>query len=501
MDTVPSHGSDADDISETGEQLVEQAGYHEELRRSLQSFSMFAIAFSVISITTGIFLNYGFGLKWFGPASIWTWPIVAVGNMMIALIVAELGTRIPLAGYAYQWSSRLVNSTYGWFVGFAGLLYMAVGGGAVMLVAAGPLLLSEFDVSAATHPHLNLAVSIIMMVVATVANIISVQFSARVNNIAVFTEIVGTLVFSVLLIVLWGLQTKHTPYGFSILTSTQRVTSSPAMYSFVLAGMLGAFTLIGFELAADMSEDAVNPRHSVPRAVIYGLLISAVLGFVTLVGFTLAIPNLHHVEHAALPLLAIARFWLPTWLVKVFIAFVVFSMFAIAVVGAGAQSRLAYAMARDNMLPGSTVMRRIDATTQTPIVALVVFAFIDIGILVYGYTQPNSFGTLVGATAIIPYLIYFAITVAYAVKRKEIDAFPGAFNLGRWAKPVIGFVLVWTLAVLAMLTLSSVFNGADQFLLLAAILAVLWYVVALRRRLTRGEAGVESLEELSADMQ
>ena len=111
----------------------------------------------------------------------------------------------------------------------------------------------------------------------------------------------------------------------------------------------------------------------------------------TLVGFTLAIPNLHHVEHSALPLLTIARFWMPKWLVKVFIAFVVFSMFAIAVVGAGAQSRLAYAMARDNMLPGSKPMRRIDPTTQTPIVALVVFAFIDIGILIYGYTQPNSF--------------------------------------------------------------------------------------------------------------
>ena len=72
MNTAPHREGDADDVGETGEQLVEQAGYHEELRRSLQSFSMFAIAFSVISITTGIFLNYGFGLTWFGPASIWT---------------------------------------------------------------------------------------------------------------------------------------------------------------------------------------------------------------------------------------------------------------------------------------------------------------------------------------------------------------------------------------------------------------------------------------------
>ena len=37
----------------------------------------------------------------------------------------------------------LVNPTYGWFVGFAGLLYMAVGGSAIMLGVAAPLLLSE----------------------------------------------------------------------------------------------------------------------------------------------------------------------------------------------------------------------------------------------------------------------------------------------------------------------------------------------------------------------
>ncbi|HEY2261565.1 MAG TPA: amino acid permease, partial [Streptosporangiaceae bacterium] len=102
--------------SESGEEVLERAGYQPELRRSLRFFSMFAIAFSIISITTGIFLNYGFGLSYWGPASIWTWPIVGVGNMAIALVVAELGTRIPLAGYAYQWSARLVNPTYGWFV-------------------------------------------------------------------------------------------------------------------------------------------------------------------------------------------------------------------------------------------------------------------------------------------------------------------------------------------------------------------------------------------------
>jgi amino acid transporter len=482
-------------MADSSEAVLERAGYKPELRRSLRFFSMFAIAFSIISITTGIFLNYGFGLNYWGPASIWTWPIVGVGNMMIALVVAELGTRIPLAGYAYQWSARLVNSTYGWFVGFFGLLYMAVGSGAIMLTAAGPLLLSEFGINNPSQ-HLVLSVAIILMVLPIVINVISVQVAARVNNIAVFTEIIGTVILGVLLLVLWGAHSKPTPYGAGILVNTTSVTHNPTWYAFALAGLLGAFTLVGFELTADMSEDAVNPGRTVPRGVLWAVGGSAVLGMVALIGFTVAIPNLKAVEAAPLPLLAIASYWLPSWLVKVFVAFVVFSMFSIAVVGSGAQARLVYSMSRDNMLPFSGAMRKVNLRTQTPIVALVVFGVIDIGVMIYGYFQSSAFGTLVGATAIIPYIIYFLITLAYAVKRRTMASIPGAFNLGRWAWPVIWFVLVYTVVIMAVLSLPAPFHGADEMLGYALALAVLWYFGGLLQRLRKRTAGVKPVEDL-----
>src|SRR5580698_1406967 len=481
--------------ADSEEAVVERAGYKPELRRSLRFFSMFAIAFSIISITTGIFLNYGFGLSYWGPASIWTWPIVGVGNMMIALVVAELGTRIPLAGYAYQWSARLVNPTYGWFVGFAGLLYMAVGGGAIMLQVAAPLLLSEFNVDTPS-PHLVLAVAIILMLLPVVINIISVQVAARVNNVAVFTEIIGTVLFGVLLLVLWGVKAKPTPYGAGILTSTASVYHNPTWYAFALAGLLGAFTLVGFELAADMSEDAVDPRRSVPRGVLWAVAGSAVLGMIALVGFTIAIPDLKTVEAAPLPLLAIAGYWLPSWLVKVFVAFVIFSMFAILVVGAGAQARLCYSMARDNMLPFSGFLRKVNPRTQTPIVALLVFAVVDLGVMIYGYYQSSAFATLVGATAIIPYIIYFLITAGYAAKRRTLDSLPGVFSLGRWAWPVIVFVLVYSAVIMFVLSVPGPFHSSDRVVLYGAGIALLWYVCALVWRLRRGTAGVKPIEDL-----
>jgi len=475
------------------EEILARAGYQPELRRSLRFFSMFAIAFSIISITTGIFLNYSFGLQHWGPASIWTWPIVGVGNLMIALVVAELGTRIPLAGYAYQWSARLVNPTYGWFVGFAGLLYMSVGGGAIMLEVASPLLLSEFGVNSPSA-RLVFLVAILLMILPVIINIISIQVAARVNNVAVFTEIIGTVVFGVLLFILWGI--KPDPYGASILTNTTSVYHNPTIYAFALAGLLGAFTLVGFELAADMSEDAVDPRRSVPRGVIWAVAGSAILGMIALIGFTIAIPSLKAVESSGLPLLTIAAYWLPSWLVKVFIAFVIFSMFAILVVGAGAQARLAYSMARDNMLPFSKHLKKVNLSTQTPIVALLVFAVVDIGVTWYGYLQTSAFGTLVGATAIIPYIIYLLITAGYAYKRRTLDSIPGAFSLGRWAWPVIIFVLLYSALIIVVLSVPGPFHGSDKVVGYGAGVALLWYVCALVWRLRRGTAGVKPVEDL-----
>ena len=164
---------------------------------------------------------------------------------------------------------------------------------------------------------------------------------------------------------------------------------------------------------------------------------------------------------------------------KVFIAFVIFSMFAILVVGAGAQARLAYSMARDNMLPFSGALKRVNRSTQTPIVALLVFAVVDIAVTWYGYLQASAFATLVGATAIIPYIIYFLITAGYAYKRRTLDSIPGAFSLGRWAWPVIIFVLIYSALIIVVLSVPGPFHAADKVVLYGAGLAVLWYVAAL----------------------
>src|SRR5665213_147953 len=104
-------------------------GYKQELHRTLGFFISFAAAFSYISPSTGIFALFALGLTTIGGVFIWSWPIVAIGQLIIALGWAELSSHYPVAGSVFQWTKYLSGKTYSWFAGwiylFAGTLTVA----------------------------------------------------------------------------------------------------------------------------------------------------------------------------------------------------------------------------------------------------------------------------------------------------------------------------------------------------------------------------------------
>lgn len=473
-----------------GDQVATLAafGYKQELRRTLRFFSLFSVAFSIVSISTGIFLNFGFAINEFGGASIWTWPIAAVGQIVMALIIAELSTKIPLAGYAYQWGSRLVGSTYGWYTGFFGLLYMSITGGAIILLGATPLLLNALGLDNPSA-RLVLAIAIVLLVTTVVVNVVGVQIAARVNNIAVVAEIAGTVLFALVLIVVWGTSDK-TGGGVHNLGNSMATAGGAAWYRFALAGLLGIYTMVGFELSADLTEEAVDSQRAVPRGILTGIIGSAMLGMLALICFTIAMPELKSAQGAALPLVTIGDYWLPNGLVRVFIAVVAFSMIALVVANQAAQARLLYSMGRDNMLPFSSAFKSVNPRTKTPIPALLIGGVVSVGFMVYGYLQSNSFATLIGSTSIAPYVVYLLIVGSYIRRRGELDSVRGGFNLGRLGPVLMVVGLAWVLLALMILTLPAPFHGADKVVAGAAAVAVLWHVIVLRSRIRNGTAGV-----------
>ena len=59
------------------------------------------------------------------------------------------------------------------------------------------------------------------------------------NNVAVITEIVGTLGLAVLVFVLWVAKGSPDGHGFDFLGSTETLPGQPLWYAIVLAALIG----------------------------------------------------------------------------------------------------------------------------------------------------------------------------------------------------------------------------------------------------------------------
>ncbi len=154
-----------------------------EFRREIKRFASFAAGFSCISITTGIFTTYGSALGWGGPRSIWTWPLVTIGQLLVALVFAALSSRIPIAGYSYQWISRLANPKLGWLVGWLSLTFLLLVVVTIDYALAQTVFPRLFNyVETPINAWIITAIIIILQMILILT---STLWSTRINNAAV----------------------------------------------------------------------------------------------------------------------------------------------------------------------------------------------------------------------------------------------------------------------------------------------------------------------------
>src|ERR1700742_4681411 len=141
----------------------ELGGYRQELRRTLGPFQVFAISFAFISVAVGIFGTYDDVLKNAGPAGIWLWPLVAVGQILIALVIAQFAARIPLSGSSYQWASRLANPKVGWIFGWVALWNIGLSPVAIDNVMASQCLMPLFNMAPNEHTARVITVALLVI--------------------------------------------------------------------------------------------------------------------------------------------------------------------------------------------------------------------------------------------------------------------------------------------------------------------------------------------------
>jgi urea carboxylase system permease len=479
-------GTNTEDIRD-----LARFGYRQELDRSLGSFSSFAAGFSYISILTGVFQMFYLGFAAGGPAFFWTWPVVFLGQFTVALSFAELAAHYPLSGGVYQWSKRVGSPALGWMAGWVYLACSVISLAAVALALQAtlpqisPLFQAVGDGSDPTDRAKNaVLLGCALIGLTTAINAVGVRWMARINNIGVFTELVGV----VLLIALLLLKARRGP---EVLFQAQGRAEGRAfgyLGPFLAAAMMPSYVMYGFDTAGTLAEETGDPRRRAPRAILRALAAAGIAGALLIVAALLAArdpadPALGEIT-GGLP--SIVKDVLGPHTGRVFLVAVIFAVFVCELAVHAGTVRLIFAMARDNNLPFARALARVRHETRTPIVPAVATGVLAAAILLLNVNLPRVIETLCGVAIVWANLAYLMVTFPLLIMRLRgwpstpREAEPAGpegrarrvFSLGRWGLALnITSVLWGLLVVINMSWPRTLIYGPDPWGRYAAVLA------------------------------
>jgi urea carboxylase system permease len=461
---VSGSSIEAADVAARDDAQLRSLGIKPELRRTLGFLSNFAIAFSFISVSTGSFGNFGVGIGLGGPAFFWSWPIVIGGQLLVALVFAELSSHFPVAGSIYQWSKRLSNRTLGWFTGWIYFWAQVVTVTAVAVIVAfvidgihGPMpdasgFLDSPDPTGLTT--MFTFVSLMTLVITTLINAYGVRLLSILNNIGVATEILGMFVFALILLFFANHQSPAVLFDSG---GAETATGGSYLPAFALGMFMSLFIVYGFDTAGTFGEETVDASRQAPRGVLASILISGAVGAVFLIAVILAIPSIPDAmaegQAGGFPIATTITNALTTELFagitlgEVYLFVILASVFVCTLAIQGAATRMMYSMSRDRHLPGGAIWGHVNPTFKTPAnAAIAVGVLAALPILVIG--PLGGFFMSIAATGLI-YLSYLLCNLGVLMARLRGWPHKKAwFNLGRWGMLINVLAIVYGFVML-----------------------------------------------------
>lgn len=466
---------------------LHQFGYQQRLRRTIGAYTSFALGFSMISITTTIFTLFANPFQMIGGVGIWLWLPVTLGILVITAVYGHLSARLPVTGYTYQWSSRIVNKEYGWFSGWTALLSFFAGTASIAVAMASVFSPEIWDVPTHTDIAGFAAVAILG---AVLVNIISIRAATWFNNVGASTELVGTLGLTVIVAIgLFFFQDKQGPKVLFQVGSTFGGPANPTTIG--LAMLLPVYTLLGWEGSAGLAEETLDPRKTAPTAMFRAVIISGIAAFFVFAVFAMAIPGsiAATINQTGNPLIAVFHTHFGKGLTLVLKAVALVAIFSALVANVTVATRMCFSLSRDNMLPGSKALSRVNTKTRTPINSTLLVCSLA---LFVNLLSAGIINRVVAIVAVLFYGTYLLTMVATLIGSKTgniPDAPPQYFNLGRWLRPLAGIGILWSVIVIGYMTLPKVNHLAGEYTVYSEIVGALWFFFYLRKKLRTGEAG------------
>ena len=402
-----------------------------------------------VTIGTGIFVLTGQQAAVnAGPAVILSFLLAGITCAFAALCYAELASTVPVAGSAYTFAYATLGEVVAWIIGWDLLLELMLGAAVVARGWSAYLqsLLHLPSWLAGDHARPDVAAITVVLVLAAVL-IRGSKTSSRLTGLLVAVKI-GV----VLLVIVVGLAYVRTANYHPFIPASQpgaaggapgSTLSEPIVQAFlglqptsfgwfgiVAAASVVFFAYIGFDIVATTAEETVSPQRDLPRGILGSLAICTVLYMAVSAVITGMVP--YGQLDTAAPLAEAFDKVGVTWASTVISLGAVAGITSVILVLILGQSRVLFAMSRDQLLPGG--LARVHPRFGTPWLNIAVIA-VAVAALA-GFVPLDALSKLVSIGTLFAFVV---VCLGVLLLRRTRPDLPRAFRTpGVPVVPVLG---------------------------------------------------------------
>jgi amino acid transporter len=315
---------------------------------SLQGVTLFGLAYLAPLIVLGTF---GVLAQTSAGSTASAYLLSMVVMLFTALSYAKMAATFPVAGSAYVYTRRSIGSHIGFLVGWAILLdYFFI---PMVIWLIGSAFLS------AAFPAIPSWIWIVGFIAITSAlNLLGVRAATSVNSLL--------MIFEILVLILFVVFSLHDVIGGggSVFSAAPWFNHQTTLGGIAGGAALAAYSYLGFDAVTTMSEETIEPRKTIPRAIMLVVILGGIMFIVAAYATQLVHPGgvFRDVDAATLD---IAKQIGTSLFASVFLAGLILAQFCAGITAQAAVSRLLFAMGRDAVLP-KKFFGYVDPRLRTP---------------------------------------------------------------------------------------------------------------------------------------
>jgi APA family basic amino acid/polyamine antiporter len=437
------------------------------LRRPLGALDVFCIA-SGAMISSGLLILPGLAYLKAGPAVIVSYVLAGVLVVPALLSKVELTTAMPKAGGAYFFIERSLGGALGTFGGMASWFSLSLKS-AFALVGMGAFAVLLYPLL--TEPQMKL-IAVSFCLFFTILNIVSVRWTGKLQVLLV-CGLLAALAFYVLRgigSVKVERYSPFTPSGFGSVFATAGLV-------FVSFG--------GLTKAASLAEEVKNPGRNIPLGMIAAFAVVTFL-YVAVVFVTVGLVDGERLGGSLIPISLGAETLMGTVGVVVMATAALLAFISTANAGILSASRSPMAMSRDQLLPNA--IQKVNARFGTPHISILLTCGFMVCMIV-----SLSLEDLVKTASTLKLLLFMFVNVAVIVMRQsKLPSYRPMFRCPLYPWMQIAGIVAYIFLIIEMGTVPLSITGAF------IVLALAWYAIYARPRVTRQSALVGLVKRISA---